>query len=187
MSPMLRRASVCAAAVLLGSACTGSIPAGRAPGDSPSRTDPSSPGAPGASGNQAPAGDRPGTALPPPAPGSSGRLRLLTRAQLENSLRDLLGADVVIPATEGDTVADGFASVGATYTTISPRGIEQLEAAVLGVLTPLFADPARRTPVLGCTPAGLDDQACVRRFITGFGQRAWRRPLSPAEVDRYSR
>jgi hypothetical protein len=112
---------------------------------------------------------------------------LLTRAQFENSLRDLLGADIAIPATEGDTVADGFASIGATYTTISPRGIEQLEAAVLGVLTPLFADPARRAPVLGCAPAGLDDQACVRRFVTGFGRRAWRRPLSPAEVERYSR
>jgi hypothetical protein len=132
-------------------------------------------------------GDLPSTPgnLPPAAPASSGRLRLLTRAQIENSLHDLLG-DVTVGTTESDTVAAGFASVGATYTTISPRGVEQYESAVLGALGPLFADAGRRSQILGCTPTGTDDKTCVQRFVTDFGRRAWRRPLTSAEVDRYT-
>src|SRR5262249_34963780 len=117
-----------------------------------------------------------------PAPANAGRLRLLTRSQFENSLRDLLGAGVTVAATEGDVIADAFASVGATYTTVSPRGVEQYETAILGALDPLFADAARRAALLGCDP----NEACVRRFITDFGKRAWRRPLTTAEVERYS-
>src|SRR5262249_17414034 len=99
--------------------------------------------------------------------------------------RDLLG-DVTIAPTEADTVADGFATVGATYTTISPHGVEQYEDALLGALTPLFSDAGRRAAVLGCTPTGVDDEACVRSFVTGFGRRAWRRPLTSTEIDRYT-
>src|SRR5204863_2218335 len=124
---------------------------------------------------------------PPAAPMlGAGRLRLLTRAQFESSLRDLLG-DVPIAATEEDTVAGGFASIGATYTAVSPHGVEQYEAAVLGALQPLYADPARRAGLLGCTPQAEGAEACTRRFVTDFGRRAWRRPLTSAEIDRYVR
>ena len=157
-------------------ACTGSIDHA-ATGSKPAPPRPGPPGMPGAPPN--PGGD------PAPAPAGAGRLRLLTRAQLENTLRDLLG-DVTIAETEADTIASGFASVGATYATISPHGVEQYQAAVLAPLSQIFADPARRAALLGCTPQGLTDQACVRRFLADFGRRAWRRPLSPAELDRYA-
>jgi hypothetical protein len=134
----------------------------------------------------APTGSTGNPTTTPPAPASAGRLRLLTRSQFENSLQDLLGAGVTVGGTEGDVIADGFASVGATYTTVSPRGVEQYETAILGALQPLFADPARRIAVLGCTPAGATDQTCIRRFITDFGRRAWRRPLVAAEIERYT-
>jgi hypothetical protein len=65
--------------------------------------------------------------------------------------------------------------------------VEQYQAALLGALGPLFTDPARRAGIVGCAPTGIDDQTCVRRFITDFGRRAWRRPLTAAEIDRYSR
>jgi hypothetical protein len=192
---MLRRAHVCAV-VCLTSACTGLIegkpPAGDGtppggaqpgpggggmnPGNQPGNGDPSNGG-----------GAMNGGMLPPPAAAAGGRLRLLTRAQFESSLRDLLG-DVTIAPTETDAIADGFASIGATYNAVSPRGLEQYQAAVLGALEPVFADPARRAALLGCAPAaagGAADEACARRFVTGFGRRAWRRPLTTAETERY--
>jgi hypothetical protein len=164
---------------LLAGACTGSIDGSK----SSNGVRPGSISRPGPMPGGQPAPGDP--SVPPPAPALGGRLRLLTRAQLENTLHDLLG-EVSVAETEGDTIADGFASVGATYARISPRGVEQHEAAVLGALAPLFADPARRAGVLGCTPAGIDDQSCVRGFIAAFGRRAWRRPLTPIEIDRYT-
>jgi hypothetical protein len=182
---MDRRPLTWAAALLWVGACTGSIdsrPAGpQNGGDGVAPTGTGGPTAPG--GGDPGFGGSGSGALPPPAPAVSGRLRLLTRAQFENSLRDLLG-DVPVGVTEDDVVASGFASVGATYTTVSPRGVEQVESAVLGALESVFADATRRAGVLGCAPAGLDDQACVRKFVTGFGLRAWRRPLIDEEIDR---
>jgi hypothetical protein len=173
------------AGVCLG--CTGAIGSGH-PGGGPSQpggggqpgvTEPPGPGG----GSVGPGGGG-GPALPPAAPASAGRLRLLTRSQLENTLRDLLG-DLTLAPTEADTPAEGFASIGASYNAISPRGVEQYEAALLAALKPLFAEPSRSAALVGCTPGGPDDEACLRRFVTGFGRRAWRRPLTVAEADRY--
>jgi hypothetical protein len=169
-----------AALVMLGSACTGAIDAGMPRSPTGAKGDPR----PGPTGGAGMLGGDPGPE--PPAVAGAGRLRLLTRAQLESSLHDLLG-EVDVAATEADTIAGGFASIGATYAAISPHGVEQHEAAVMAALAPLFADPARRMGLLGCAPQGLEDQACVRRFVTDFGRRAWRRPLVAAEIDRYAR
>jgi hypothetical protein len=166
---------------VLTAGCTGSIEGHRSGSSPPGQDDrpvqPPGP-TPGAMGPAMSGG-------PAPATRGAGRLRLLTRTQLQNSLRDLLG-EVSLGETESDTIASGFASVGATYATISPHGVEQYQTALLAALAPLFGDPARRTAVVGCMPRGLDDQACVRKFISDFGRRAWRRPLTAAEVDRYA-
>jgi hypothetical protein len=176
--------------VLTAAGCVGSID-GDANGAGGSGSEPNGSGTPGdghmpSTPNGGLGDPNTGAPLPPAASSAAGRLRLLTRSQLVNSLHDLLGGDVAIGQTEADTVAAGFASVGATYTTISPRGVEQYESAVLAALGPLFADATRRAAILPCTPAGSDDEACVRKFVADFGRRAWRRPLTTAEVDRYS-
>src|SRR5207248_5205578 len=91
-----------ACALLLAGACTGAI-------DS-NRTNPPPPGThPGPPGGMTVTGGPPGPNDPGPAPANAGRLRLLTRAQLENSLHDLLG-DIPVAETEADTIASGFAS-----------------------------------------------------------------------------
>jgi hypothetical protein len=123
---------------------------------------------------------------PAPAP-AGGRLRRLTAAQFRNTLRDLLGNDVVIGDIEPDSLREGFASVGATYTTISARGIEQYDAAAQAVAHQVFADPARRAQVLGCAPTTGSAEACLRAFVTAFGRRAWRRPLTSEELDDYTK
>jgi hypothetical protein len=128
----------------------------------------------------------PSPSTAPPAT-AAGRLRRLTSTQFRNTLRDLLGNDVVVGDLEPDSLREGFASIGATYTSISARGIEQYDTAAQAVTRKLFADPARRAQVLGCTPAGPDLERCVRAYLTSFGRRAWRRPLSKEELDDYAK
>lgn len=102
----------------------------------------------------------------------------LTRAQYENSVRDLLG-DVEVPRDlEDDTPLHGFASVGASELTISPRAVEQYEAAARQLMAQVFT-PDRRVAFTGCDDPSLD---CAATFVATFGRRAWRRPLSNEEV-----
>jgi hypothetical protein len=166
--------------------CVGQVigPPGAPGGDPAARGGPVSAGMGGGPGSGGPTS--------PPIPGgpagaNQGRLRRLTAAQFRNSLHDLLGNDVTVGELEPDSLREGFASVGATYTTISARGIEQYDAAAQAAAHQGFADPARRSQQLGCTPAGPDVERCVRAYLTGFGRRAWRRPLTPEEVDDYTK
>ncbi len=47
--------------------------------------------------------------------------------------------------------------------------------------------PGERAAIYTCEPsASQDPDACYRRIVTGFAQRAWRRPLSPEEADAVS-
>jgi hypothetical protein len=191
-----------ASLALLLAACTGQIQRGGTPPD-PSTGSGPGPGGGGKPGPGGPGGTTtPGTPtnptsptnptnptsptapLPPGAP-QPGRMRLLTRAQLENSLRDLLGP-VDLGETPPDDV-DHLASVGGTYDKLTDGAVEMYHAAIKAVLEGVFADVARRRALLSaCTPSGPGDQACFRQLITGFGQRAWRRPLTPPEIDRYT-
>jgi hypothetical protein len=173
--------------LLVLTACVGQVgaPSGT-PGPTPPRT--GSP-APSGAGGEAVPGQGPSPAPTPrtPVTSANGRLRRLTAAQFRNSLHDLVGNDVTVGDLEPDSLRDGFASVGATYTTISARGIEQYDAAAQAAAHQAFADPARRSQMLGCTPSGTDLERCVRAYLAGFGRRAWRRPLTPVELDDYAK
>jgi hypothetical protein len=106
----------------------------------------------------------------------------LTRQQYENSLRDLTGLDVR-PARDlpEDPVFAGF-----------NRGLE-LEVGELvsriyrdqaeSIARQTVANAAALQRVLGCDPKTGD--ACASTFITEFGKKAWRRPLTDAEKAKY--
>jgi len=176
-------------AALIGLGCSGQIGSGGG-GD---RSGGGSPGS-GPAGNPVPMGDPRGNApaptLPPtvqamfkPGPAT---LRRLTSSQYVNTIRDLLGTDVTVPGGfEPDTVLSGFASVGASLTTLSAGATEKFEAAAMNLAEQVVGDPTRRGRLVNCTPAGPTDDACARSFVTGFGRRAWRRPLTDEEVGRY--
>lgn len=50
----------------------------------------------------------------------------------------------------------------------------------------IVADTVLRDKLVGCTPSGPADATCFRSFITSFGRRAFRRPLSTSEVDKFA-
>ena len=181
-----RRSWSLAALLALLPACTGHIDE-RAAGPGTTPANPATPGSgnTGSRGGGNAAGGTGGTPTTPAPAVGGGRLRRLTRAQLENSLRDLLGP-VDLGPTPGDSV-DSLPSVGSTYDKLTDSAVDQYHAAIKQLLTGYFADPTSRKNLLadcGATPPG--DPACARKFIAGFGHRAWRRPLTDTEVARYA-
>jgi len=119
-----------------------------------------------------------------PAPAT---LRRLTVSQYQNSVRDLLGAAITTPTDlEPDSAISGFASIAAARVALSAHATEQFETAALALSHQALADTATRSTLVKCTPAGPTDAACASQFVTSFGRRAWRRPLTTDEVTRYA-
>jgi Protein of unknown function (DUF1592)/Protein of unknown function (DUF1588)/Protein of unknown function (DUF1595)/Protein of unknown function (DUF1585)/Protein of unknown function (DUF1587) len=112
-------------------------------------------------------------------------LRRLTVRQYQNTVVDLFGADTVVPVDlEPDTAVNGFYSIGASRSTVSPSAAEKLESAAYA-LAEHALDAAHRVAFVGCAPAGITDATCTSDFVTRFGLRVFRRPLSGAEVAEY--
>lgn len=119
-----------------------------------------------------------------PAPGA---YRRLTASAFRNSLRDLLQGPVTVGELEPDSWSvGGFPSVSAATVSISSTGVEQYQTAIDTVTAAAFADTTRRNKLLGCVPKSTSDTACFQSFVTKFGRLAWRQPLTPAQVTRYT-
>lgn len=112
-------------------------------------------------------------------------LRRLSLAEYRATVLDLTGVDVgpelgllpSDPRTPFDNDAlEQFASPGL---------IEGLHVIATSVAQSVVEDPNLRSLILGCEPTGPDDEACFRTFVGRFLFRAYRRPPSSAEVDRY--
>lgn len=153
-------------------------------------TGPSGPVSDGPGGAPDPGVD-PGSPTPTPSPllpfePAQATLHRLTRAQYRETLRRTLGDALVLPEDlEVDTPLHGFATVGASQLSIGPRALEQYEAAARDAAAQVFADEVWRVELVGCDVADAADP-CVRSFVERFGERAWRRPLTSAEVDRWT-
>ena len=132
---------------------------------------------------------------PPPTPAPTGPVgtatpslnaaQRLTGPQYRAAIRDLFGAEVVVPpALEPDVALEGFDAVGASKSTISARGIEQYETAAYAIGKQIVADPKLLSRVLSCKPAGVDDVSCAKTFANATGRRVWRRPLTNEEAEK---
>ena len=130
--------------------------------------------------------------------------RRLNRVEYGNTLRDLFGVDLhagdLLPSEGGG--GEGFDNAGATLFTTPVLMEKYLEAAelVLGTLLPADADkaPVAADPVEAASRAaarralliavpGPDTPARVaaRRVLEAFVPRAFRRPATAEEIDRY--
>ncbi|MGA9524272.1 MAG: DUF1592 domain-containing protein [Myxococcaceae bacterium] len=119
-------------------------------------------------------------------PAPAALARRLTHTQWESSVRDLLRLDALPGLSTqftGDTSAGIFDShvaglkVGATLWADYQRAAETLAAQIT----------ASDANVQRIVPANLpaDPAAKARAFIDAFGRRAYRRPLTAAELDRH--
>ena len=159
----------------------GPDPALGSPGEAPPASEAASEPSPGAvtsaplGGLRLPSGEAP-----------MATLHRLTETEFTHSLQDLLGAQVPIGQLEPDVPVDGFSSIGASSVVVSPAGVGLHEREVLAATGYVFADAARIRAQLACVPANTADRKCLTRLLTRFGRRAFRRPLSDAELQRFT-
>jgi hypothetical protein len=193
-SGVTRTVRTAALALLLGgAACSGNI---EGHGNNGGPSTPTNPGdkTPGDKGNMTGAGGSPGTKPqdPPPPPAmpapagstaSVAPLRRLNAHQYKNTVQDLLGL--------GDLVTDGALppdeSIGDDrFISNVTRLVQSSDVESYANLAEAIARKAVSTPgtLLGCDLAGNNEASCVAGFIERFGKRAFRRPLTPAEIDR---
>lgn len=111
-------------------------------------------------------------------------LRRLTQTQFRNSVRDLLGVQVDTSSLQEDDWTGGFAVIGAGILSTSENGVAAFQEQIESAVNTVMSDSAKRQTLLGCTPTGMANDACIKGFAQSFGLRAWRRPLVTAEVDR---
>ena len=112
-------------------------------------------------------------------------VRRLTRIQFRNAVRDVFGVEVNIHDLDADIWNGNFATIGASTVVTSEHGVEQYHTAIENAVNVVFADATKRSQFLGCAPTGQSNDTCVRGFIQKLGLRAWRRPLTTAELDRF--
>ena len=107
-------------------------------------------------------------------------LRRLTHSQYNNTVRDLLG-DVSKPADRfpPEDFVNGFRNQIQAQS-LSPLLIESYSAAAEKIALSAMRGGDTRG-LIGCKPG----PACRTQFVRQFGQKAFRRPLEPAEQKRY--
>jgi len=109
-------------------------------------------------------------------------LRRLTRWEYNHTVHDLLGDDTA-PATRfpPEAVQFGFDN-NADGATLNPLVVEQYEDASMHLAEAAVTNlPA----LLKCDPVAKGEDACAQSFLTGFGLKAFRRPLEADELSKY--
>lgn len=111
--------------------------------------------------------------------------RRLSQAELDNTLRDLLGEETA-PATRLLN-EDEFRPFDNDYTIqqASAALITSLEALAEEVAARAVADGPTRASLVPCTPSGPADEPCFRAFLQAFLPRAFRRAVTAEDVDAY--
>jgi hypothetical protein len=153
-----------AAALLLVAAvgCTGSI--GGAGDDGPGR------------GDRPPPVIVPGQHCDDERPGPR-QLRMLTRREYANTVKDLLGVDVDTANLPVEPKVKGFDNNAAAMV-ITSRHMDEYLA--LAETAGDRAVTTQRAKILACDPSAA---GCSKQFIKDLGLRAFRRPLSTEEID----
>jgi Protein of unknown function (DUF1592)/Protein of unknown function (DUF1588)/Protein of unknown function (DUF1595)/Protein of unknown function (DUF1587)/Protein of unknown function (DUF1585) len=113
-------------------------------------------------------------------------VRRLTHSQYNNTVRDLLG-DQTRPADSfpQEDYVNGFKNQIATQD-IPPLLAEAYHSAALKLAKTAFLGGDDLRHLLPCKPKSAADSDCGAKFIRQFGMRAFRRPLTDSETQRYS-
>jgi len=189
-APPARRKLVAACALALAVGCVGKIgmspPGARNATGDPSGSGGSGTSIPGTGGAPAKPVDVGTIVVNPPAfSPAPATLRRLTRTQFRNALKDVFGYTVDISTLDTDSWDSNMATVGAAVVVTSDQGAEQYNTAVENAVNVVFSDSTKRSQFMGCTPTGQSTDTCLRGYIQKLGLRAWRRPLTSAELDQF--
>jgi hypothetical protein len=155
--------------------CTGKMEESHRSAEGPGAGSGSSPGKGAGAGGSGSGGGNPAdpTVCIPGIPETS-QLPRLTRVQYDNTIRDLVG----ISAEHSSMLAPD------TPGSVDQRAWDGYQKAADAIAKQVMADSSARAKVFPCS---TDSAACAREIITTFGQRAFRRPLTEAEIARFEK
>ncbi|HKY39310.1 MAG TPA: DUF1592 domain-containing protein [Polyangiaceae bacterium] len=162
------------------SACTALVegPTGTQPA-------PAGPGGGNAGNAGVGSGGSTGTATDP------GRVTLhrLSRVEYGNTVHDLLGTSLEPPnrfKIPDDNRGVGVANFDnmADVLTLSPLHLSVYMSAATTVISEALANMTQRASLVPCNDLAAQGEACVREALRAFAYRAWRRPVTDAEIDR---
>jgi hypothetical protein len=109
------------------------------------------------------------------------RLRRLTHVEYDRTIRDLVGLDLSLAVGFApDNVVDGYNN-DADALLVSGLLADQYRVAAEAVAEAMLADLATH---LTCDAS--EGAACAETFVVQFGRRAFRRPVEPDELARYT-
>jgi hypothetical protein len=124
---------------------------------------------------------------PPSDGGDPGRVLLhrLNRVEYDNTAMDLLGvkttpADRFIDDLSSDTPKGAFDNA-AEGLRMSPERFQQYFDAAKALVDDVWSDATLKARIVTCAPDAAGK--CARGIVAAFGLRAWRRPLTDAEVN----
>jgi hypothetical protein len=120
----------------------------------------------------------------PPAPANPGMVtaRRLNRVEYNNTVRDLLGTSLrPADSFQADAATAGYDTVGAALS-LPPAAVRDYEDAAYKLVDDLLANTTRRDTVVTCD-VEAQGETCMRTILEGFARRAYRRPVTPAEID----
>jgi hypothetical protein len=147
-------------------------------------------GDPSGSGDSGDPADLPGDLCGEASPEVTS-LKRLSVAQYENTLRDLLADvpsvfDTVAPLAAALPVDGGETTFSNMDNRLAARHIDTWFAVATTVGDAMLDDPAVMSAIAGqCASAPEIDDQCLETFVSEFGLRVHRHPLSEEEVDGY--
>lgn len=113
-------------------------------------------------------------------------LRRLTAQEYATTVEDLVG---FVPNNVRETLpVDPLLPFDNDFTfqKASEALIQGADLLAGDVAEGVLANTALRDKLVGCTPSGTMDATCFRSFIKTFGRKAFRRPLTTAEIDNFA-
>ena len=117
------------------------------------------------------------SAEPTPQP-SSPSLRRLTISQYQNIILDTFGEGLLVPTNlEPDVETEGFKSLGAGVSSISPVGVERYESASYSIAEQITDEPERLAFWFACDLTVSPSQACISNGIDSLGLNYGGNPL----------
>ena len=108
----------------------------------------------------------------------TSQLPRLLNSEYDNTVHDLLGVDISTTPPSSMLAPDSIGSV-------DQRTWDGYQTAADSLAAQVIASTTLMKNVVPCTPSG-DGSACATQFIQTFGPLAFRRPLTAAELSRFT-
>ena len=115
------------------------------------------------------------------------RLRMVTAAQMQNTLSYVFGSGVSVPPSFASiTRNDGLIGVGASFAGVTSTQVETY-AKTAATADALVMSERYRNFSMPCKPKDetAADDACARTYFAAVGRLLYRRPLEPARLEQY--